>query len=336
MGGNRGGVTPGRGRGSFNASPARGGPPGPASGPLRPHNSRNTFGPGNKDHSRRGGSFGGNYGSGSFRGGRNQGHSNTNRNRNEGGSTFGSREGIANTSFNKKDENRRTLTDFKIVGLEIPELHWTWGVVSEPTKVEKDGTDVDGVSSATDSLTKDEDSEASQVLQTKEEERAPESMLDTVSCSSLPVEAQGLDGSASQSPPSRIRIYFHTPVTADDSRPIPHNVAYGESPSDSRKGKRKKLEDDDGDGDLEDRRVRPPPQMGLNDDRDSAGASVGETPSEGDWLMAAIVEGEDNEAEAAGAVSHPEDDEATVIDRVGGVHDVADEREGLLGGELFL
>ena len=27
-------------------------------------------------------------------------------------------------------------------------------------------------------------------------------------------------------PPSRIRIYFHTPVTVD-SRPIPHNSAYG-------------------------------------------------------------------------------------------------------------
>jgi 20S proteasome subunit alpha 6 len=110
------------------------------------------------------------------------------------------------------------------------------------------------------------------------------------------------------SPPSRIRIYFHTPVTADDSRPIPHNSTYGDTPSDSRKGKRKKLEDDD--GDLEEHRAPPPPpQMGgtINDDQLSATASIAETASEGDWLMAAIVEGE----EEGGAVIdlHSEDEE---------------------------
>lgn len=29
----------------------------------------------------------------------------------------------------KKDENRRNFTDFKIVGLEIQDLSWTWGVI---------------------------------------------------------------------------------------------------------------------------------------------------------------------------------------------------------------
>ena len=32
----------------------------------------------------------------------------------------------------KKDENRRNLTDFKIVGLEIRDLSWSWCVIPAP------------------------------------------------------------------------------------------------------------------------------------------------------------------------------------------------------------
>jgi 20S proteasome subunit alpha 6 len=54
-----------------------------------------------------------------------------------GNKTFGSRNGsIASSGFlsssscnRKKDENRRNFTDFKIVGLEIQDLSWTWGVI---------------------------------------------------------------------------------------------------------------------------------------------------------------------------------------------------------------
>jgi 20S proteasome subunit alpha 6 len=115
--------------------------------------------------------------------------------------------------------------------------------------------------------------------------------------------------SISTPPPSRIRIYFHTPVTADDSHPILHASSFRHDtmPSDSRKGKRKKLEDDD--GDLEEGRGRPPPpQMGstMSDDRSSVAASVAPSiadtaVSEGDWLMAAIVEDEgEQDADADG------------------------------------
>ncbi len=93
-------------------------------------------------------------------------------------------------------------------------------------------------------------------------------------------------------PPSRIRIYFHTPVTAEDAQPIPHSSTTNPVPSDSRKGKRKKLEDDD--MDLEEGRTQPPPPH-MSDDRSSVAPSVAETASETDWLMAAIVEGEDAE-----------------------------------------
>jgi hypothetical protein len=133
-----------------------------------------------------------------------------------------------------------------------------------------------------------------------------------------PGEVEASEALASQvaepnphSPPSRIRIYFHTPVTADDSRPIPHNSSYSEGSMDSRKGKRKKLEDDD--GDLDDIRVPPPPpQMaGVNEDHASVAGSVAhsvESASEADWLMAAIVEGED-ESKAIAEVHAGEESE---------------------------
>ncbi|KAJ3560027.1 hypothetical protein NP233_g11101 [Leucocoprinus birnbaumii] len=149
-----------------------------------------------------------------------------------------------------------------------------------------------------------------------------------------------VDSHQSSPPPSRMRIYFHTPVTPDDSRPIPHSSNYyGEpsvsSPSDVRKGKRKKLEDDD--GDIEEGRAAPPPppQMGSNgfgagnsisaastadNDRSSVPASV--APSE-DWLMAAIVEGEE-EAEAEGVLRpspHDGEDNANEDEEQMDVHD---------------
>lgn len=45
-------------------------------------------------------------------------------------------------ALGKRDENRRTLTDFKIIGLELSDLGWQWGQISSPQsedKSEKDG-----------------------------------------------------------------------------------------------------------------------------------------------------------------------------------------------------
>jgi 20S proteasome subunit alpha 6 len=98
-----------------------------------------------------------------------------------------------------------------------------------------------------------------------------------------------------------MRIYFHTPPTADDSRPIQF------SPQVTRKGKRKKEDDDE---DEEVRSAPAPPAPGGNADGDdqlhvtphvegraSVAPSATETASEADWLMAAIAEG-DADAEA--------------------------------------
>jgi len=83
-------------------------------------------------------------------------------------------------------------------------------------------------------------------------------------------------------------------VTADDSHPIPHtSFSLTVASLDSRKGKRKKLEDND--GDLEEGRGRPsPPQManGMSDDWSSVAASV--APSiVGPELLGADMEGTD-------------------------------------------
>jgi 20S proteasome subunit alpha 6 len=264
-------------------------------------------------------------------------------------------------SVGKKDENRRTLTDFKIVGLEIRELSWTWGnlplAVPIKSEVEEETFDIPVDSQATVK----EEAMDDVVLKPVTEEAPPqlEGSLDSESAftagdppvvqevvSTDTVVQPFAEVNAFTPPPSRIRIYFHTPVTADDSHPIPHNsssFSFGVTPSDSRKGKRKKLEDDD--GDLEEGRARPPPPpmgSGMSDDRSSVAASaapsVAETTSEADWLMAAIVEGEE-EAEAEGEL-HPtgelEDDEDGRVNQIMETHEqdsTADgEAETVTGG----
>jgi 20S proteasome subunit alpha 6 len=338
MVGTRGGMS-GRGRGGGSGymggtgGGGRGG--GGSGGPLRGHGSRGNFG---KDFQNRrgGGSFttgGGGYGhqNSSFRN-RGQTHGNRGGRHDGGGSTpFGPKDGQMSSSFGsigKKDENRRTLTDFKIVGLEIRELSWTWGSIPSavPIKSEEKEEETFDVSVDSQATVKEEamDEETLKPI-TEEILTQVEGNVNAVTAGDAPIVQEVVptdavsqpfpEVNAFTPPPSRIRIYFHTPVTADDSHPIPHNsssFSFGVTPSDSRKGKRKKLEDDD--GDLEEGRARPPPPSmggGMSDDRSSVAASVAETASEADWLMAAIVEGEE-EAEAEGEL-HPtgelEDDE---------------------------
>ncbi|KAJ7688433.1 hypothetical protein B0H17DRAFT_1202981 [Mycena rosella] len=340
MTGNRGGGPNNRGGrgGNYSVGGAAGGRGGAGSaGGVRGHGSRGNFG-GNKDyHNRRGGgSFTGGSGTGSFQNSsgsfraRGQNHSNSGRGRNDGGgggsSTFGARDGAANSSFSsgKKDENRRTLTDFKIVGLEIRELGWTWGVLpSSPVKTEPREV----------ALGADDSSSGALKAESAEEDGVKAIQADGSDAVATISSGAATDGKAASAasdvavapravpdigpPPSRMRIYFHTPVTAVDSHPIPHNGSFslGAAPSDSRKGKRKKIESDD--GDFEEGRG-PPPPPGLHDDRSSVAASVApsaaETASEADWLMAAIAgeaEGDSHGLDGNDDDEHPENDGAT-------------------------
>lgn len=363
MGGTRGGLggqRGGRGGGSFISG---GGSRGGQQGSLRGHGSRGGFGNKQDFHNRRGGSFNaghqqhhqGNTGNTGFRG-RGQGHSSGRAGRQDGSSTqLGNRDTLSAsfTSSGKKDENRRTLTDFKIVGLEMPELGWAWGVLPSAVKLESK----DGVTSVIDSshaIVKEESIQSSDFSSGERADvahRSEHAASDASAVADVKAEPPvGEQSSLSSPPPSRIRIYFHTPVSPDDSHPIPHNssYAYGTSPMDSRKGKRKKLEDDD--GDAEEGRGRPPPPRGsqMSDTasvdmdgmgRGSAAPSVAETASEGDWLMAAIAEDDgdtvDVEVGAHGEHADDEDDNQLRVSRVEDPHVAVSESIPGLGGDII-
>ncbi|KAI6165027.1 hypothetical protein EDD17DRAFT_1754863 [Pisolithus thermaeus] len=326
--GSRGAASHHRGRGNlFMSSGAGRG--GGQQGSLRGHGSRGGFG--KQDfHNRRGGSFSaghhqGNTGNTSFRG---RGHGQGRGGRQDGTSSHtGNRDASMGNfgSGGKKDENRRTLTDFKIIGLELPELGWTWGVLPAVVKAEEKEVAATHTDFSHNPV-KQGSTEADPSLGGKTTELVPKGNNAYVqSGESVTAEVKAETSNAVQAaPPSRIRIYFHTPASADDSHPIPHNYpsTLRVAPMDSRKGKRKKLEDDD--ADAEEGRERPPvphsSQMSdeANNELDGMGRasvdpSVAETASEGDWLMAAIAE---DEAEAADLDNRGDDEDQLCVSQV--------------------
>ena len=364
---NRGGT--GRGRGGNMYGGGRGGSQ--TGNQLKSHGSRGNFGGsrdyGNRDHgNRRGGTFVGGGGGGggghrqgaggaSFRG-RGQGHSYSHFSRggrlDGGGGNFGSREGpmasssfLANSSGNgKKEENRRNFTDFKIVGLEISDLSWSWGAIPTSRCHIKAESIAEGLSSSSsacsgdtvghvDSVPTKEESadlptssanereESDPVLVKGQPASDPKATPTPLDDPAEPQESPSLPEMPAPAvippPPSRMRIYFNSPVTPDDSQ-MPSGSSFsiaGFEEAGCRRGKRKKSEDDD--GDLEEGRAPPPPPGGSRPERSmsidrferastaaSAEPSVAETASEGDWLMAAIGEdegdGEDVELQLSG------------------------------------
>lgn len=203
-------------------------------------------------------------------------------------------------SMSKREENRRTLTDFKIVALGIEKLSWKWGQIPTDISLKEEGV----VKLEDDETVKEEPHEVGN----GELGGVSKDSVDT----DVRTEAAADVSTVSTQPPAggvgagmaRMRIYFHTPPSPDDARPI--------GPSDSRKGKRKKGDDDDAETDGS-HRTRPPPagpkgSEGVNGDahgaaeRGSVAPSVAETTSEGDWLMAAIAADStlDDDADAEG------------------------------------
>ncbi|KAG1715975.1 hypothetical protein ID866_1199 [Astraeus odoratus] len=337
--GNRGGMSGQRGRGNpFVGS--GGGRGGGQQGSLRGHGSRGGFG--KQDfHSRRGGSFNaghhqGNVGNTSFRG---RGHGQGRTGRQDGPSAHaGNRDTSTGnfTSSGKKDENRRTLTDFKIVGLEMPELGWTWGVIPAIMKAEEKDAAVPLVDSSHDAVKQEAMEDTSPSGETTEAvskgDNGPVQRTDPTA-----TEAKAESSSAAHvaPPPSRIRIYFHTPVSPDDSHPIPLNpsLSLGAAPMDSRKGKRKKLEDDDADAEEGRERLPLPRSSQMSDTasnemdgmgRASVAPSVAETASEGDWLMAAIAEDDIADADA-----HGDDEGQLCVSQVEDLQTLVSETKGL-------
>ena len=153
---NRGGN---RGRGAFNNMGNRG--PNQGSGSFRGHGGSHR-GFANRDNRRGGGGGGGSsfnaggphgqppppqqqhgqgYGSSggntsSFRG-RNHGFHHGGR-KQDSGVPHGPKDTVsANPPAGKREENRRTLTDFKIIGLELRDLAWSWGIIPNTPAPEK-------------------------------------------------------------------------------------------------------------------------------------------------------------------------------------------------------
>ncbi len=340
MGMNRGAPRGGRG-GMYNNMGGRGGGHNQGGGSFRGHGPSRGFG--NRDN-RRGGSFNAGGGqsfshghqqqqpqqpqqnfSGTFR--RNQGFSASVRGgRHDSAVPHGPKDSAvpSGPSSSKKEENRRTLTDFKIVGLEIKGLAWCWGTVPKASiePVVKEEIEEDHVAAPLP------DTQAADENTGVEAESAPDvaDLTPKASMVDQPAAVDGVDIKTETQPvtlppppPSRIRIYFHTPVTADDSHPLSAQSSLSLVPSSDpsmRKGKRKKLDDDD-DGDIEDGRGLPPPppqHSGTEEpavapphvgfdvtdmamERGSVAPSAAETVSEGDWLMAAIEDEGDVEVE---------------------------------------
>ena len=212
------------------------------------------------------------------------------------------------------------MTDFKLVGIEIKQLGWSWGVIPPSKKVdlavEPSRESPGPVKTETDERVSSEKDCAQPSSGTRQDDSNVDVKAESSELDSLPAKPDlGLppvphtgDAPAVPSPPSRVRIYFHTPVTPKDSMPIPHASAVpvdlsalATSQGSPRKGKRKRVDDEE-DGDAETRTSHPsaahqhdvvsvtahPEQDGF---RGSTAPSIGESTSEGDWLMAAIGEG---------------------------------------------
>lgn len=343
-GGNRGmGMNRGRGGAMYNGGGRGGATP---TGPLRAHQSRDRGGFGSFNR-RGGGSFSGgqHHQQGSFRGGhggRNMGGGHGNRgprdgfhhNQNRGPSNATNASNVSGSG--KREENRRTLTDFKIVGLELKELDWQWGIIPSPDHKKETMRVNEGDDTSEKVKLEDADPDLQASSEVKTEGGDAESKKDAESNKDLPSSTPSLSNPQGAFM-ARMRIYFHTPPNADDARPI---VPIAPA-SDVRKGKRKKLDDDDADADEERRAPPPPPLPSGADSADSdttkaapsiaeADNSVGrgsvapsvatEAASEADWLMAAIAEGDaEGDADAEGEVDAYEE---TQIDGMGeDIHD---------------
>ena len=212
------------------------------------------------------------------------------------------------------------MTDFKLIAIEIKQLGWSWGVVPSqqndglpddsnhkstgPSKAEAD----EKVSSGKDPAQSPSDTEQDDSSANMKAEPSELNLLPAKPDLGLPPAPHTGDAPVVPSPPSRIRIYFHTPVTPKDSMPIPHASAVPfdlsalvTSQGSPRKGKRKRTDDEE---EVDAENCTSHTSAAHQDDavsvtahpdqdgfRGSVAPSVGESTSEGDWLMAAIGEG---------------------------------------------
>ncbi|GJJ07395.1 hypothetical protein Clacol_001597 [Clathrus columnatus] len=281
-------------------------------------------------HSRRGGGGGGSNAGTRGRGG---GFSHSGGARQNGSMNTSEKE----RSSGKKEDPKQTLTDFKIIGLEIESISWKWGICnSEDSQVTFSGdpNESDSKRAPDKSMSMSnanavpaadepklelsdrvEEIEFGAALKEKEEHVIASST--TTAINHLPTttgarmeKSAKSSSSTSQSPP-RIRIYFNTPVITEDVQRSDTSVS-------NRSKRRMPADEKDDEGD-ERRRIRaklnptseessslPGPGPSITDmtkDRDSAPPSIDasvtsiRSEDEGDWLMEAIAKDGDGSEE---------------------------------------
>jgi 20S proteasome subunit alpha 6 len=232
------------------------------------------------------------------------------------------------------------MTDFKLIAIEIKQLGWSWGAIPSSQDVDlpvdQNRESPGPVKAEADEKVSFEKDLAQPSLVSVQDGSSVDMKAEPSELASLPAKPDfGLPpvphtggAPAVPSPPSRVRIYFHTPVTPKDSMPIPHASAVpvdlsalATSQGSPRKGKRKRTDDEE-DDDAENRTTHTsaahqddavsvtthPDQDGF---RGSVAPSIGESTSEGDWLMAAIGEGS-NEGDGPDSSHPPPHDSHTV------------------------
>ena len=299
------------GRGSHTAHGA-GQPGGHRGGRGGWHNQNN--------HNRRGALGGGR--------GRGSGYQHINHSRDGGVVRFNAPSTLAEKERSgKREEARQTLTDFRIVGLEIESLEWRWGTsilsqsvdeskAAEPVKSDTETVGGDSQLGLTDGVEEIEFGsaikEGTSASATPEVSVVPPKVESTPQTPSgeLPKDSRS-PGPSSPSPP-RIRIYFNTPASLDDPQPKTVNGVLNVS---ANRAKRKLPEEEEEEGRRRRTKLNPTSEAeevtldsqskagDMEKDRESVAPSVdmsatasvsGRTEDEGDWLMEAI--GRDAEA----------------------------------------
>lgn len=228
-------------------------------------------------------------------------------------------------SSGKKEDSKQTLTDFKIIGLEIENMLWKWGVCSsegssEGVPADQTESESKPISSckadvATDELKLELSDRVEEIefgAALKEQEKNVVSSSSAATNHVIRAEKPVKPFSSTSHSPPRIRIYFNTPVVTEDMQKS--NVSNGVV---STRSKRRMPADGKGDDEDEGRRIRAKlnptseesaiqdaPILDVNKDRDSAPPSIDpsvasiRTEDEGDWLMEAIAKDGDGDVNA--------------------------------------
>ncbi|KAF8322261.1 hypothetical protein DL93DRAFT_2163096 [Clavulina sp. PMI_390] len=149
---------------------------------------------------------------------------------------------------------KKTLTDFRIIGISCPTLSWSWGNVPEDQSTEDaDRTAISGAENQQSDPTSSQSSNASALS------GVPDSSQES---NASTVTARGAET-------SRIRLYFNSPIDLEDRLFGPPTL----DQATSRRGGKRKKEDDDGEPEEGGKRKKEDNDSSLRGHHDAASMS---------------------------------------------------------------